>query len=310
MNNNNNNYNNGVSDIPEAIGYSISSYKNLMLIVILGYFAVKVLDRIITKRESCDENDIFYKNSQYDFMGLLVFGSFIYLFNTYLVDIKLTKSLGFMLFYIIGLGYGVFYNNAKKKLKDTSDSTSLNFMMGIFYLVVLLVIVFSLYTGMSSPNKVVMYVMFMVAFVGVAYYLNTFNQKYRNLEKPENIYIFTDKLVLTIPMVAFLINFLFIRVDESTEFVSILLKTMSGLFLGIFVGCLAVFGVHGLIPGQTVINCKDNEKGVCNITKVSGTTFIDAYKSSNLANTTLIMLLITLIGLCIFMSFTFVDNFI
>ena len=65
-----------------------------------------------------------------------------------------------------------------------------------------------------------------------------------------------------------------------------------------------------LIPGQTVINCKDNEKGVCNITKVSGTTFIDAYKSSNLANTTLIMLLITLIGLCIFMSFTFVDNFI
>ena len=84
----------------------------------------------------------------------------------------------------------------KNKLKETSDSTSLNFLMGVFYLVVLLVVVFSLYTGMSSPNKVLIYVMFIVAFVGVAYYLNTFNQQYRNLDKPENIYIFTDKITL------------------------------------------------------------------------------------------------------------------
>ena len=136
-----NNYNN-VNDVAEAVGYSITSYKNLMLVVILGYFAVKVLDRIITQRESCDEKNIFYKNSQYDFMGLLVFGSFIYLFNSYLVDIKLTKSLPFTIFYMIGLAYGVFYNNAKNKLKETSDSTSLNFLMGVFYLVVLLVVVF------------------------------------------------------------------------------------------------------------------------------------------------------------------------
>ena len=163
---------------------------------------------------------------------------------------------------------------------------------------------------MSSPNKVLIYVMFIVAFVGVAYYLNTFNQKYRNLDKPENIYIFTDKLVLTIPMVAFLINFLFLKADDSTGFVSILLKTMSGLFLGIFVGCLAVFGVHGLIPGQTVINCKDNNGGVCNISKISGTTFIDSYMSSSLANTTLIVLLVVLALLGVFVSWTFAEKFI
>ena len=302
--------NNGVNDVAEAVGYSITSYKNLMLVVILGYFAVKVLDRIITQRESCDEKNIFYKNSQYDFMGLLVFGSFIYLFNSYLVDINLTKSLPFTVFYMIGLAYGVFYNNAKNKLKETSDSTSLNFLMGVFYLVVLLVVVFSLYTGMSSPNKVLIYVMFIVAFVGVAYYLNTFNQQYRNLDKPENIYIFTDKLVLTIPMVAFLINFLFLKADDSTGFVSILLKTMSGLFLGIFVGCLAVFGVHGLIPGQTVINCKDNNGGVCNISKISGTTFIDSYRSSNLANTTMIVLLAVLGLLGVFISWSFAQKYI
>ena len=85
---------------------------------------------------------------------------------------------------------------------------------------------------------------------------------------------------------------------------------MSGLFLGIFVGCLAVFGVHGLIPGQTVINCKDNNEGVCNISKVSGTTFIDSYRSSNLANTTLIVLLVVLGLLGVFISWTFSQNLI
>lgn len=292
MNNNMNN-NNNIDDISNPLNYSVNSYKSLILIVILGYFSVKVIDKAMGETKNCGKGLNLMRNSQYDFMGLLVFGTFIYLFNTYLVDIKLTSSFGFMIFYIMGLSYGILYSRAKKQLKEDSDSTLLNILMGIFYVVSIMVVLFSLFVGASTPSRLVVYVVFLVGFLGVAYYLNTFNKKYRDLEKKENIYIFSDKLVLTVPMVAFLINLLFIRGDETSNLSSIILKLMSGLFLGVFVSSLAVFGVSSLIPQPTEVSC--DEKHSCEIKPVNEYDIINLYRSSKLANATLIILIIVLV---------------
>ena len=292
MNNNNNN-NNNINDISNPLTYSVNSYKSLILVVILGYFSVKVINKAMGEKKNCGTGLKLMRNSQYDFMSLLVFGTFIYLFNTYLVDIKLTSSFGFMIFYVIGLSFGILFNRAKLQLKEDSDSTLLNILMGIFYIVSLMVVLFSLIVGASTPSRLIIYLVFLLGFLGVAYYLNTFNKKYRDLEKKENIYIFSDKLVLTVPMVSFLINLLFIRGEETSNFSSNLLKVMSGLFLGVFVSSLAVFGVSSLIPQPSEVSC--DEKHSCEIKPVNEYDIINLYKSSKLANATLIILIIVLV---------------
>ncbi len=291
--NNNISKNNNVNDISNPLTYSVNSYKSLILIVILGYFSVKVINKTMGETTDCSTGLKLMRNSQYDFMSLLVFGTFIYLFNTYLVDIQLTSSFGFMIFYIIGLSFGILYNRAKIQLKKDSDSTLLNILMGLFYVLSLVVVLFSLIAGSSTPSRLIIYIVFLVGFLGVAYYLNTFNKKYRDLEKKENIYIFSDKLVLTVPMVSLLINLLFIRGDETSNFSSNLLKVMSGLFLGVFVSSLAVFGVSSLIPQPSEVSC--DEKHSCQIKPVNEYDIINLYKSSKLANATLIVLIIVLL---------------
>ena len=295
MNNNLNSRNssNNINDVSNPLDYSVNSYKSLILIVILGYFSVKVIDKVMGETKDCGEGLKLIRNSQYDFMSLLVFGTFIYLFNTYLVDIQLTSSYGFMIFYIIGLSFGILYSRAKKQLKEDSDSTLLNILMGLFYVLSLVVVLFSLIAGASTPSRLIIYIVFLVGFLGIAYYLNTFNKKYRDLEKKENIYIFSDKLVLTVPMVSLLINLLFIRGDETSNLSSIILKLMSGLFLGVFVSSLAVFGVSSLIPQPTQVSC--DEKQSCKMKPVNEYDIINLYKSSKLANATLIILIIVLV---------------
>ena len=57
------------------------------------------------------------------------------------------------------------------------DSTLLNILMGLFYVLSLVVVLFSLIAGSSTPSRLIIYIVFLVGFLGVAYYLNTFNKK-------------------------------------------------------------------------------------------------------------------------------------
>ena len=95
-------------------------------------------------------------------------------------------------------------------------------------------------------------------------------------------------------MVSFLINLLFLKNKNETSIASTILKTFSGLFLGIFVSSIAVFGIRSLIPDENVVTCnKDNIK--CKVKVLHDNSLPDAFKSSKLANTTLIVLLTLLL---------------
>ena len=275
-------------------GYSMSSYKVVMTIIILGYFAVKLLNKTVNDQNKYDTDTTCYPITQYDFMGLLIFGTFIYVFNGYLGDLKLTKSIFFALFYIIGLMFGYFYHQAKLTVRKSGDTMLLNIMSSLYYFVTIIVIMFSIYVSTSSPSSTIAYIVYLVTFVGIAYYLNTFNKKYRDPSNQDIIYVFTNKFVLTIPMVSFLINLLFLKNKNETSTASTILKTFSGLFLGIFVSSIAVFGIRSLIPDENVVTCnKDNLK--CKVKVLHDNSLTDAFKSSKLANTTLIVLLTLLL---------------
>ena len=302
-NNNNNNLNSvNVNNIDRKrfvenlgiAGYSMNSYKVIMTIIILGYFAIKLLNKTINDKNVYDTDTTCYPITQYDFMGLLIFGTFIYIFNGYLGDMKLTKSIFFAIFYIVGLTFGYFYHQAKLNVRKSGDTMLLNIMTSLYYFVTIIVIMFSIYVSSSSPMNTVAYIVYLVTFVGIAYYLNTYNKKYRDPSNKDIIYVFTNKFVLTIPMVSFIINLLFLKGKNETTTAATILKTFSGLFLGIFVSSIAVFGIRSLIPDENIVTCnKDNKK--CKVKVIHDNSLTDAFKSSKLANTTMIVLLTILL---------------
>ena len=283
----------------------MNSYKTTMTIIILGYFAIKLLNKTVNDQNKYDTDTVCYPITQYDFMGLLIFGTFIYVFNGYLGDLQITKSLFFAIFYIIGLMFGYFYHQAKLTVRKSGDTTLLNIMSSLYYFVTIIVIMFSMSVSVSSPSSTVAYIVYLITFVGIAYYLNTFNKKYRDPSNNDIIYVFTNKFVLTVPMASFLINLLFLKNNNVSSIASTILKTFSGLFLGIFVSSIAVFGIRSLIPDENVVTCnKDNKK--CKVKVIHDNSLTDAFKSSTLANTTLIVLLVLLLLNGILLGKTFI----
>ena len=272
--------------------YSVDSYRSIMSIIVLGYFGIKLINKTINDDNKVEDSSCF-QNTQYDFMGVVLFGSIIYLFNSYLTHIEIGKSISFIIFYILGLTFGYLYKQGKNQINEEGDSMLLGVLTSLYYFMIVVVIFFSLYISSSSPTKIVPYVLFLVIFTGIAFFLNKFNKKYR--DGKDTIYVFSDKFVLTVPMLAFMTNMLFIRGNVHIDLMSDALEMFSGLFLGIFVSCVAVFGIRSLIPEQRRLVCtsKTGNKD-CKMKVIKDDSLVDAYKASKLANTTLIILLISI----------------
>jgi len=284
--------------------YNSSSYKTVISMILLGYFATKLLQKLMTKEGDCETT--CYSNIQYDFMGVLLFGSIIYLFNSYLSEMNITSSILFIFSYIIGLTFGqLYYNYNNEKLKD-GDSTGLDILSSIYYLLVILVIVISLISNYRSPMKLVMYVSFIVIFGGTLFFLNTYNTEFKSGK--DVIAVFTNKFLLTVPTLAFLTNLLFLYAETDNIFVTKIQQFLSGILLGIFVSSVAIFGIRELIPEREHVQCTDmKEEKLC---KGKPFKYATLYKNSKLATVALIFLILAFLTIVILASSLIFNSFI
>ena len=284
--------------------YNSSSYKTVISMILLGYFATKLLQKLMTKEGDCETT--CYSNIQYDFMGVLLFGSIIYLFNSYLSEMNITSSILFIFSYIIGLTFGqLYYNYNNEKLKD-GDSTGLDILSSIYYLLVILVIVISLISNYRSPMKLVMYVSFIVIFGGTLFFLNTYNTEFKSGK--DVIAVLTNKFLLTVPTLAFLTNLLFLYAETDNIFVTKIQQFLSGILLGIFVSSVAIFGIRELIPEREHVQCTDmKEEKLC---KGKPFKYATLYKNSKLATVALIFLILAFLAIVILASSLIFNSFI
>ena len=284
--------------------YNSSSYKTVISMILLGYFATKLLQKLMTKEGDCETT--CYSNIQYDFMGVLLFGSIIYLFNSYLSELDNISSVLFIFSYIIGLTFGQLYSNYNnEKLKD-GDSTGLDILSSIYYLLVILVITISLISNYENPMKLVMYVSFIVIFGGTLFFLNTYNTEFKSGK--DVIAVFTNKFLLTVPTLAFLTNLLFLYAETDNIFVTKIQQFLSGILLGIFVSSVAIFGIRELIPEREHVQCTDmKEEKLC---KGKPFKYATLYKNSKLATVALIFLILAFLAIVILASSLIFNSFI
>ena len=285
--------NNNSNQINRVDSYNSSSYKIVISMILLGYFATKLIQKLMMKEDECETT--CYSNIQYDFMGVLLFGSIIYLFNNYLSELNLKSSILFVFSYIIGLTFGqLYYNYNNEKLKH-GDSSGLDILSSIYYLLVILVIVISLVSNYRSPMKIVIYLSFIIIFGGTLFFLNTYNTEFKSGK--DIIAVFTNKFLLTVPTLAFLTNLLFLYASVDDLFITTIQQFLSGILLGIFVSSVAIFGLRELIPEREHVTCTDmKEEKLC---KGKPFKYATLYKNSKLATTALIFLILAFLAIVI-----------
>tara|TARA_B110000977_G_scaffold195877_1_gene275148 strand:- start:1158 stop:2066 length:909 start_codon:yes stop_codon:yes gene_type:complete len=293
------------NDSDQRIGYdsySSSSFKTVISMILLGYFATKLLQKLMITKD--EEEITCYSNIQYDFMGVLLFGSIIYLFNSYLSELNSKSSILFIFSYIIGLTFGQIYSNFNNEKIKTGNSTGLDILSGLYYLLVIVVIVISLISNFEAPLKIAIYISFIIIFGGTLFFLNTYNTEFR--KGSDTMAIFTNKFLLTVPTLAFLTNLLFLYTTTDNLFITTIQQFLSGILLGIFVSSVAIFGIRELIPERQQITCSDmKEEKLC---KGKPFNYNTLYKNSKLATTALILLILAFLVIVILASTLIFSN--
>ena len=287
--------------------YDSKSFKIVISMIILGYFATKLIQKLIQKQG--DEETSCYSNIQYDFMGVLLFGSIIYLFNNYLSELDFISSIIFIFAYIIGLTFGQLYSKFNEEKTINGDSVSLDILTSIYYLIVILVIAVSLISNYKSPQRLIMYISYIIIFGGTLFFLNTYNTEFKSGK--DIIAIFTNKFLLTVPTLAFLTNLLFLYSSTTIQFITKIQQFLSGVLLGVFVSTIAIFGVRELIPEREYVSCTDmKEEKLC---KGKPFNYSTLYKNSKLATTALIFLIISFLVITLLagmLIFTNINKFL
>ena len=131
---NNNNNTNTSSAVLKYTDYNVPTYKMIITIILLGYFASKLIHNSLKQTDEPDQT--CYGNLQYDLMGVLLFGSIIYLFNSYLSKMKLISSIIFIFAYIIGLTFGQLYNKYRLDKNKNGDSMGFSILTSLFYMII------------------------------------------------------------------------------------------------------------------------------------------------------------------------------
>ena len=289
MDNFNNNNNNIASPVLKHTDYNVPTYKMIVTIILLGYFASKLIHNLLKQADEPDQT--CYGNLQYDLMGVLLFGSIIYLFNSYLSKMELIHSVIFIFTYIIGLSFGQLYNTYRLAKNKNGDSVGFSILTSLYYMIIVLVIAISLISNYGSPSAVGIYVSCIILFGGVLYYLNTYNTEFRDGD--DVIALFTNKFLLTVPMLAFMTNLLFLYSDSSNTFITIIQQCLSGILLGVFVSSVAIFGIREMIPERATVDCTNfNDNKTC---KGKPFKYGKLFENSKLATTALILLIIAFV---------------